>query len=97
MKSDAPPYFQFYKASEITDEGRIDSAENVARSRLRVNTRKWLLSKTLPKARKGADAIDEGQARVYGNSGVGSVRCSQFTLLGLSAVIPVVPKNHIRT
>ncbi|MGZ3310633.1 MAG: hypothetical protein ACXU8R_19140, partial [Xanthobacteraceae bacterium] len=47
----------------------IDSAENVARSRLRVNTRKWLLSKTLPKARKGADAIDEGQARVYGDLG----------------------------
>jgi hypothetical protein len=34
---------------EIADDGRNDSAENVARSRLRVDTRKWLLSKALPK------------------------------------------------
>jgi hypothetical protein len=34
---------------EISDDARGDDAERVARSRLRVDSRKWLLSKMLPK------------------------------------------------
>lgn len=39
------------------DEGWVANGENVHRSRLRVDTRKWLLSKMLPK--KFGDKIEQ--------------------------------------